>query len=248
MRGIYGKPYLDLDTLLPLHLLDLEGIELELATSERYHNLWGHSDKRDFSFYRNPPEGSSDRVKKFYAQHQKNQHQVQLWAKLSLGVYSPSMAVRASNFTGDFSAMSQLTVDEANLWSPNYSVFPSVWQFIQNSQVFTSTGRVNFLIQEHQCEIPLHNDYPHPESNGRVGYKAAAEKEFLWINLRQNKGLFIYDTQTKLKHNILSKSAWFNSLDLHGGSANPWASWSLRIDGKFTQEFRNKLRDAYESN
>jgi hypothetical protein len=34
-------------------------------------------------------------------------------------------------------------------------------------------------------------------------------------------------------------------LDLHGGPAVESAAWSLRIDGKFTMQFKQRLKDAY---
>ena len=241
MKGINGKPYVDLDSLLPLDVLDIEAIELELAVSKRSHNLWGHSHPRDFSFFRAPPQDASQQVRDFYEQHKDDQHIVQLYAKLAYGVYSPTVSVRVSQFKGPHSAMSQLTVDDPEQWERDLTVFPSVHKFIDACGAFESTGRINFFINEHNCEIPMHNDWVHPQSNNKVGYNAVAEKEFLWLNPRQIKALYVFDEKARKKHPITSKSAWFNSLDLHGGDASARAAWTLRIDGVFTKEFRERI-------
>jgi hypothetical protein len=51
----------------------------------------------------------------------------------------------------------------------------------------------------------------------------------------------VLDEATNTKHYIRGQSSWFNSFDIHGADAFPSMTWSLRIDGKFTNEFRNLL-------
>ena len=44
-----------------------------------------------------------------------------------------------------------------------------------------------------------------------------------------------------LKHGINTRAAWWNDVDLHGGNRVMAQTYSLRIDGKFTEEFRQQL-------
>ena len=50
-----------------------------------------------------------------------------------------------------------------------------------------------------------------------------------------------WDPETKNKTYINSRAAWWNDQDWHGGERIMEQSYSLRIDGKFTNDFRKKL-------
>ena len=49
------------------------------------------------------------------------------------------------------------------------------------------------------------------------------------------------DEDTKEKHYINTPAAFFNDLDMHGGNSCATMTWSLRIDGKFNQKFKEQL-------
>lgn len=240
MRGIYNKPWLDLDPLLPLHLLDVEEMELGMCQVPRIMNVFGKYNPRDFLYFTDPPIGSSDRVKDFYAKAPAQD--VQFFTKLAYGVFSPGISIKLSYCDRYHPIM----VDDPAQWrQAHHELFPSVFRFIKESGVFSSTGRINFFVHDHYCPIPVHTDYWHKDANPEVGYHAAHEKEFLWLNPRMLKSLYVLDDETKERHVITSKSAWFNSLDLHGGDAVDVMTWTLRIDGKFSPEFKLKVAELH---
>jgi hypothetical protein len=55
------------------------------------------------------------------------------------------------------------------------------------------------------------------------------------------KTFYVYNEDTKEKHIVDSPAAFFNDLDMHGGEVCQSMTWSLRIDGVFSEEFRKKL-------
>lgn len=247
MRGVFGQPWLDLDALVPLHILDVEGINMELALADKYNNLWGKEHADDAIHYRVPPENASERVKEFYRKHGGSQ-KLMNFIKLNYGVYSPTWVVRLTDMDtslkGEVATKFQTQVDDPNLWKQRRDTFKSVWEFIDQSGVFASTGRINFFITDHLCPTPEHMDYDHPQSNYSVGHNALAEKQFLYIN-PTGKSFYIKDEKTGKQYPVTSKCAWFNTLDLHGGNGVKQQAWSLRIDGKFSQSFLRRLEETF---
>lgn len=242
MRGIYGRPWLDLDPLLPLDLLDIEEIEVGLAGVERPPNVFGNYNPRDFTRVQRAPAGSSARVQELYRTG--SMADVQFYAKAAYGTYSPGISVKLSTAE----RYDPLMVDDVSQWTTRYhDIFPSVYRFLRESNVFAGIGRLNVFIQEHCCAIPVHTDYPHAQSNKDVGYHAVVEKEFLWINPRQIKGVYVLDDVSGERHNITSRSAWFNPLDLHGGDAVDRLTWTFRFDGVYTDWFRKQVADRYSN-
>jgi hypothetical protein len=250
MRGVFGKPFVVLDDLVPIHLLDEEGIDLELATAPRYNNVWGAAIPKDAANYFSPPQDASPAVLAFYEKHKNNPQVLQNFAKLAYGAYSPTWVVRLTDMDpslrGVIDKNFQLKVDDYRLWKPIAGIFPSVWNFIRTGGMFESTGRINFFITDHNCHTPEHTDYKHELSNWTTGFTAKAEKEFLWISLKR-KNFYVLDEQAKQKHYVTGKCVWFNTLDRHGGDGVLEQTWSLRIDGKFSQDFRDTLHRMYGS-
>lgn len=241
MHGVYGKPWLDLDSLLPLDILDIEEIEIGLAKAPRKPNIFGRYNKRDFMYHQRPPEGASERVKELY--RTASVEDLQFFTKVAYGVYSPGHSVKLS-YCGDNYIASR--VDDHTLWTPaHHDLFPSVYKFLKESNVFESTGRLNVFIQEHNCAIPIHTDYVHPMSGPGLGHNAPPEKEFLWINPRRLKSLFVLDDITNERYEITSCSAWFNALDLHGGDPVDRMTWTFRLDGVYTPWFREQVRKLH---
>lgn len=242
MRGVNNnKPYVVLDSLLPLHLLDIEGIELELAIAAKSVIWWGVGDK-DFSNFNKPAESASQRVKDFYVQHANDKKALEEYAKFAYGIYVPAFPVNLARQTkaADRYGVAR-EVDTPEAWERNRSMFPSIQRFIDECGAFKTTGRISIIVQHTNCAEPIHADYKHPNNVFLKQHVADAEKEFIWLNPTGWKRLFILDEQTQEKHYVESKAAWFNGLDAHGVDAINRQSWTLRIDGVYTNEFRQKV-------
>jgi hypothetical protein len=53
----------------------------------------------------------------------------------------------------------------------------------------------------------------------------------------------VYDEDTNQKIYTLTdkKFVWFNEMDFHGTDAVPYFSFSVRIDGKFKEDIKNRI-------
>ena len=114
----------------------------------------------------------------------------------------------------------------------NAQHFPKLIDWIYKLPIFSEIGRIIFFLNEHDCSLQVHMDSPkqHPHRD-----------EFVWINPTGKKRFWILDPETKEKTYVESSAAFFNSMDWHGGDAIPTYEYSLRIDGKFTDDFRKQL-------
>jgi len=65
--------------------------------------------------------------------------------------------------------------------------------------------------------------------------------EFIHIRPNTKKAFYIWDPEHKNKIYLNTRAAWWNDNDWHGGEKIMEQSYSLRIDGKFTEDFRKKL-------
>jgi hypothetical protein len=66
--------------------------------------------------------------------------------------------------------------------------------------------------------------------------------EFIWFRSNLNKQLYTYNKKTKKKKYISSYSAWFDTVNqLHGAHNSSGLSFSIRVDGIFTDELRANI-------
>jgi hypothetical protein len=156
-----------------------------------------------------------------------------IFFKLYEGMYSASTVVYIRDFIEAKTLTSyQRKADaEATYLTENGKYFPKLLEWIKQLP-FDEVGRVLFFIHEHDCQLLLHRDGPR--------YKPH-KNEFLWLNPCEKKQLYVYDEDTKEKHYINTPAAFFNDLDMHGGNSCATMTWSLRIDGKFNQKFKEQL-------
>ncbi len=70
--------------------------------------------------------------------------------------------------------------------------------------------------------------------------------EFITLYPVQNKRLFVWDEGHQQKHIVQGAAAvWFNDFDHHGVEAAPFFRYSLRVDGVFTDAFRARLASSF---
>ena len=66
--------------------------------------------------------------------------------------------------------------------------------------------------------------------------------EFIWFRTRLSKPFFLMNPRTKERKYVELYSAWFDTINqFRGADAAPGLSISIRIDGKFTDEFRARV-------
>ena len=119
--------------------------------------------------------------------------------------------------------------------------FPGVVEWVlklKEDRIFEHIGRVIFFHLEHDGLPFEHRDL---DAKNGVNVIAPHRNEFIHIRPDTRNQFYLWDPETKCKTGINARAAWWNDVDWHGGNRVMAQTYSLRIDGKFTDEFRKKL-------
>lgn len=158
--------------------------------------------------------------------------------KMAMGAYDPYIYyfLWEEGSWDDRTAERKLT-DEA-------AYFPEVVQWVENlrkENIFDHIGRVIFFVCDHDG-IPFeHRDLDAKNGIWEKEQYSPHRNEFIHIRPNTKKGFYIWDPDTQDKTWLNCNAAWWNDQDFHGGEQIMEQSYSLRIDGKFTEDFRKKL-------
>ncbi len=128
---------------------------------------------------------------------------------------------------------SYFDLDKTELWHPTVyaNEFALLMEFI-GTLPFQATGRILIMYDDAPREIPAHRDH----------IKTGICHEFLWFRTNFKKPFYMLDQNTNEKKYVEGYSAWFDSVNqYHGSDASDGLSYSIRVDGKFTDEFRAKI-------
>ncbi len=72
--------------------------------------------------------------------------------------------------------------------------------------------------------------------------------EFIWMRTNCDKPFYVLNPETGEKSYIAGHAAWFDTVNqYHGADPTGELAWSIRIDGRFTDEFRNLMPDAADN-
>jgi len=125
--------------------------------------------------------------------------------------------------------------------TPEAEYFPHTVKWVESlvGTVFQDIGRVIFF----HCEadgIP----FEHRDLDAKNGMNVTFDHRNEFIHIRPNtkKAFYLWDPESKNKTYLNTRAAWWNDNDWHGGERIMEQSYSLRVDGKFTEAFRKKLR------
>jgi hypothetical protein len=124
-------------------------------------------------------------------------------------------------------------VDSTDLWepTPEASDFPFLMEFIKTLP-FKETGRILIIYDDSGAEVPAHRDHMDPETCN----------EFIWFRTNKNKPFYVLNNENGEKKYVESYSAWFDAVNqYHGSDAAPGLTFSFRVDGVFTDEFREQI-------
>jgi hypothetical protein len=154
--------------------------------------------------------------------------------KMAMGAYDPYIYyfLWEEGSWDDRTAARKLTEEAA--------YFPNVVTWVEQLQgtVFEHIGRVIFF----HCEadgIPFeHRDL---DAKNGIDVVKPHRNEFIHIRPNTKKAFYLWDPDTQNKTYLNTRAAWWNDVDWHGGERIMEQSYSLRIDGKFTEEFRKQL-------
>jgi hypothetical protein len=124
-------------------------------------------------------------------------------------------------------------VDQTNLWGRTKAAddFTLLMDFIETLP-FAETGRMLIIYDDAGKSVPAHRDHLEKE----------VCNEFVWFRTNLKKPFYVLNHETNEKLYVESYSAWFDSVNqYHGSDAFDGLSFSIRVDGKFTDEFRQKI-------
>lgn len=128
---------------------------------------------------------------------------------------------------------SYFDLDKTELWhlSEAATEFASLMDFIATLP-FESTGRMLIMYDDIARPISAHRDHVESEIC----------HEFVWFRSNLDKPFYMLNEHTKEKKYVESYSAWFDSVNqFHGTDSAEGLSFSIRVDGHFTDEFRRQI-------
>jgi len=236
MQGIKNKPFIDAAPYLPMD--ELQSLEKEIclgiARSKINAGIYGPGIRNEERY-----KSTINLIQQYMSSENRSDldgmtlDQMSVFFKLYEGMYSASSVVYIRDFKDKKSLATYMKKAQADstYYTDNAKFFPGVVKWLERLP-FKEIGRVIFFIHEHDCNLLIHRDGPKyiPHQN-----------EFLWLNPCQKKSFFIYNEDTDERHYVDTPAAFFNDLDEHGGDPNPEMTWSLRVDGKFTEKFKKQL-------
>ncbi|MDQ3816506.1 MAG: hypothetical protein M3362_02295 [Acidobacteriota bacterium] len=128
---------------------------------------------------------------------------------------------------------SYFDLDRTELWQPTEATaeFPLLMDFIATLP-FKSTGRMLIMYDDVRRPVPAHRD--HTETD--------ICHEFIWFRTNLAKPFYMFNPETGEKRYVESYSAWFDSVNqFHGSDPCDGLSFSIRVDGHFTDRFRKRI-------
>ena len=113
--------------------------------------------------------------------------------------------------------------------------FPSFNKWIKKINVFETITDA-FIMTMEAGGISFEHRHPPVNPND-----TSILSEFIHIRPNLLKPFYVRNPKTLEKNYINSRIAYWNDQDPHGGEPIMQPAYSIRIDGKFTDDFRNKI-------
>lgn len=124
-------------------------------------------------------------------------------------------------------------LDKTEMWqrTPEASEFHWLMDFIETLP-FKATGRMLIMYDDVARPVPAHRDHTDIETC----------HEFIWFRTNMDKPFYMFNHKTGEKKYVESYSAWFDTVNqYHGTDAGAELTFSIRVDGIFTDEFRKRI-------
>jgi hypothetical protein len=124
-------------------------------------------------------------------------------------------------------------LDRTELWAPGEEAkeFSELMDFIATLP-FAATGRMLIMYDDSGRAVSAHRDHD----------SADLCHEFVWLRTNFDKPFYMLEPESGEKLYVASHSAWFDSVNqFHGADASGGLSFSIRIDGRFSDDFRRRI-------
>ena len=107
--------------------------------------------------------------------------------------------------------------------------FKELTNWINESNIFKKTNRIIFYINPKGSSTSTHYDY-------QEGNKFIHRDQFLWIDFLNQKEFFILDDKFNKRYSN-GKFLVFRTMNWHGCEPTKEDCFSIRIDGRYTDDF-----------
>ena len=124
-------------------------------------------------------------------------------------------------------------LDRTDLWGPGEAAeeFAELMAFIATLP-FKATGRMLIMYDAGGRAVTAHRDHD----------SADLCHEFIWFRTNFAKPFYMLNPETGEKLYVASHSAWFDTVNqYHGADAGDGLSFSIRVDGIFSDDFRRLI-------
>jgi hypothetical protein len=124
-------------------------------------------------------------------------------------------------------------LDKPELWKRTAAAaeFSQLIDFIETLP-FKGTARMLVIYDDVPREVPAHRDHVDSE----------VCSDFIWFRTNLKKPFYLLNHQTNEKVYVDSYSAWFDTVNqFHGADSCDGLSFSIRVDGQFTEEFKKQI-------
>lgn len=128
---------------------------------------------------------------------------------------------------------SYFDLDKTELWEPTEatSEFSLLMDFIATLP-FKATGRMLIMYDDVSRPVSAHRDHTEKDLC----------HEFIWFRTNLKKPFYMLNHLTNEKLYVESYSAWFDTVNqFHGSDPQEGISFSIRVDGIFTDKFRKRI-------
>ncbi|HEU0066975.1 MAG TPA: hypothetical protein VFQ57_07020 [Sphingomonas sp.] len=124
-------------------------------------------------------------------------------------------------------------LDRIELWEPTEEAdeFEPLMDFIATLP-FAATARILIMYDGEGRAVSAHKDHDSPELC----------HEFIWFRTNRGKPFYMLNTDTGERLTVAGHAAWFDTVNqFHGADATGELSFSIRVDGVFSDAFRDQI-------
>jgi hypothetical protein len=124
-------------------------------------------------------------------------------------------------------------LDRPDLWRPSEEAaeFPELMDFIATLP-FDATGRMLIIYDGGGRAVSAHRDHDSTDLC----------HEFIWFRTNLGKPFYMLNPDSGEKLYVGTHSAWFDTVNqFHGADASGGLSFSIRVDGRFSEDFRRQI-------
>jgi hypothetical protein len=251
IKGILGRPYIDLSKILDLSRFDKLHPEIcrgfaisknlasfgSIDVPDGFMNLkvYNNQFKPLYKAHEEMLNLSNDNPLKIYGQHLRN-NDLSTYLKFAFSAYDLYSFYVIYDFKEGW--RENPAIKGRN---PIADYFPEVIKWVDGlieTQVFSHIGRATFFVLEAGGISFEHHDPSVDPENPDI------TSEFIHVRPNIDRPFYIRDDDSSEKFYINTRAGYWNDQDYHGGDPVSKPTYSFRVDGTFTNEFKEKIKNG----